>query len=129
MKHFKDELSSFFCLADIILLAVFILLGAVSLSLLKYNASPGDTVLISIDGAQYGSYPLSEDRNLSIDSEYGHNLVCISKGTVSVIESDCHNHDCERFGAISMPAQSIMCLPHHLLIRIIGETDIDAVIY
>jgi len=124
-----NRILTFFKKADVILLAVFLLLGVGSILILRLQPSSGDTVVITVNGEEYGRYPLNVDRVIDVDSEYGHNTVTISAGRVSVTESNCPNHDCERFGAVSKPAQSIMCLPHRMAVKITGETDIDTVIY
>ena len=123
------ELSAFFRKADLLLFAVFLLLGVGALFLPRLAAEKADTVILLVDGKEYGRYPLDTDREIPVDSEYGHNTVSIRGSSVTVTESDCPSHDCERFGAISQSAQSIVCLPHRLLIRISGETEIDAVLY
>ncbi len=129
MMKTDNKLASFFKKADIILLAVFLLMGAGSLLAAKLQPASGNTVVISVNGEEYGRYPLDVDREIDVDTVYGHNTVVISASTVRVSDSDCPNLDCERFGRISRPSQTIMCLPHRMLIRITGETDIDAVIY
>lgn len=125
----KKELLKFFNKADVILLIVLLLLGAGSIFASKIIPTGADTVIISVDGEEYGRYPLAFDRVIDIDTEYGHNTVTISGGKAAVTDSDCPNHDCEDFGAVSKAGQSIMCLPHRMLVRIDGKTDVDAVIY
>ena len=120
---------TFFKKADIILLAVFLLMGAGSLLVLRLQPSEGTTVVINVNGEEFGRYPLYTDRVIDVNTEYGHNTVTISSGTVSVTESNCPNHDCESFGAIARPAQSIMCIPHRMIVRITGNTDIDTVLF
>ena len=125
----KIKFAGFFKPADMILLVVFLALGALCFLSLRLSSASGDTVVISLDGREFGSYPLDVDNDICVDSEYGYNLISIRSGAVSVTESDCPHHDCESFGTISLPAQMIMCLPHHLLVRITGQTEIDAVLY
>ena len=120
---------AFFKKADIILLAVFLLMGAGSLLVLRLQPSEGTTVVINVNGEEFGRYPLYTDRVIDVNTEYGHNTVTISSGTVSVTESNCPNPDCESFGAIARPAQSIMCIPHRMIVRITGNTDIDTVLF
>ena len=128
-KKKKRELTEYFRRADILLLAAFLLMGAGSILVLRSGGSVGDRVVISIDGEEYGTYPLNIDREIDVDSPFGHNTVTIRDCTVAVTDSDCPNHDCEGFGAIAECAQVIMCLPHRLLVRIVGQTEIDTVIY
>lgn len=90
---------------------------------------PGAYVAISVDGESRGSYPLSEDRRIRIDSSEGYNIIEISGGQVSVSEADCPNGDCMRYGRISKTGQIILCLPHRLAITIISEGGPDAISY
>lgn len=120
---------AFFKRADIVLLAVFLLMGVGSLMVLRLQPCEGTTVIISVNGEEVGRYPLHTDRVIDVDTEFGHNTVTISGGTVSVTGSNCPNHDCESFGAIARPAQSIMCIPHRMIVRISGDTDIDTVLF
>ena len=121
--------SGFFRKADILLLLVFLLFGIASVLLPRLTADEANTVVIRVDGTEVGRYPLGVDREIPVDSEYGHNTVSIRGSTVAVTESDCPSHDCERFGSISLPSQSIVCLPHRLLVCISGQTEIDTVIF
>ena len=129
MESGEKKFLTFFNKADLILLLLFLLLGFGSMVVLRMPFSEGNTVVISVGGEEIGRYPLDTDREISVDTEYGHNTVTIRSGTVSVTESDCPNHDCERFGAVSRPPQSILCIPHRLVVRITGETDVDAVLF
>ena len=128
-KASDNRIFSFFNKADILLLAVFLLMGFGSMLALRLPSSEGSQVIISVGGEELGRYPLGVDREIKLETEYGRNTVTIRSGTVSVTESDCPNHDCERFGAISRPPQSILCIPHRLVVRITGETDVDAVLF
>ncbi len=115
--------------ADIFLLIFLLVLGFASLLLLKSGNAAGESVEITVDGKPYGSYPLGTDRVIDVNTKFGYNQITISGGTVWVSDSNCAGHDCESFGAISMPKQAIMCLPHRLIVTISGESDVDAVLY
>lgn len=81
------------------------------------------------DGTVTQSYSLTENRNIRITDAHGnYNIICITHGTVQITEADCNNQDCVRQGKISRSGQSIICLPHRLVIRIKGATqEYDAV--
>ncbi|MBQ8730790.1 MAG: NusG domain II-containing protein [Lachnospiraceae bacterium] len=61
---------------------------------------------------------LDKDQELEIRTEYGYNKIVISDGKVYVSEADCDNHTCIKQGKIHMTEQSIVCLPHKLIINI-----------
>ena len=115
--------------ADIALFAALVLIGLASLGFLLTGEGSGSTVNITVDGEAYGSYPLAVDRVIDVDTEFGHNQITISGGRVWVSETDCSGHDCEHFGKISLAKQSIMCLPHKLIVSISGKSDVDIVLY
>ena len=69
-------------------------------------------VVVEVDGEAYGVYPL--DR------------IEISPDGVRVTESDCPDRREVAEGEISKRGQSLICLPHRLIVRIAqegGETD------
>ena len=122
--------TDFFKKADIFLFAFLILLGAGSLLFVRCLGADGaDTVKILVDGEPYRVCSLSKNSVIDVQTEYGSNTVIIEDGSVCVSESDCSGHDCERFGRISTPGSTIMCIPHHLCIVIGGESEVDAVVY
>lgn len=73
---------------------------------------------VTVDGTVYGTYPLSEDRTLTVDTGRGTNTLCIEGGRVWIAEADCPNHDCVEKGAIAKQGQIILCLPHKLSVTI-----------
>ena len=88
-------------------------------------------VRISVDGEIFGEYPLAKDQDISVDTERGHNLVRIEGGEVFMAEADCPDHYCEQQGRIRGGARSVICLPHRLVVEIVGaepgEEDVDVV--
>lgn len=104
------------------------------------SESPGSEVVIRSGGKLYGSYPLDRDAKLEIpappgtgygspshhdlseDDECTHytycNVVTIKDGKVSVTGSSCKNRVCIRRGEISMPGETIVCLPNRLVVSI-----------
>lgn len=119
MNH-KDSL---FKKADIFLAAFLLALALLFFLLPMRSGKPGAYVSISVDGKSRGSYPLSIDRSIRIDSSEGYNIIEISGGQVSVSEADCPNGDCMRYGRISKTGQIILCLPHRLAVTIVSEED------
>jgi len=69
------------------------------------------------------------EEEIIIDNEYGYNLMIIKNGVVDMIESDCPDQVCVISKKISNPGESIVCLPHKLIIQIIGQEEdgVDAI--
>ena len=77
---------------------------------------------ITIDGELIGEYPLSLDNTFSVTTKDGFNGIVIEKGSVRVATADCRDKICVHRGSISRSGESIICLPHKLVIVIIGDT-------
>ena len=75
-------------------------------------------VTVTIDGELYGAYALSEDREVDIDTRYGHNHLSIRDGSAQVTEADCPDGICVQQGWLSDQAMPIVCMPHGLVISV-----------
>jgi len=115
--------------ADILLGIILLALGFGVFSMLQGFAMPGKTVSVFVEGKLYGEYSLAENQTVEIKSANGYNTMEIKDGQVSVVDADCPNKDCMKFGSISKTNQTILCLPHKVSIKINGESDVDAVSY
>jgi hypothetical protein len=59
----------------------------------------------------------------------GHNVVTVRPGEICVSEADCPDKTCVRMGWLSEGNAPIVCLPHRLVIRLVGnssEADAEA---
>ncbi len=75
-------------------------------------------VVVERDGSVSERYPLSVDREVLLSSDLGSNTLTIKDGKASVSEADCPDRICMKQGTIDKNGQSIICLPHRLVIRI-----------
>ena len=112
---------------DLLLIAL-LLAAALTLLLLPRPSAAGAAVLVLQDGEEIGRYPLSEDRTVSIGEE-AYNLLTIKNGAAAVTEANCGDHTCVRTGWIDRTGEQIICLPHRLIIKVVGggSSDWDAV--
>lgn len=56
----------------------------------------------------------------------GHYKIVVQGGKVWTEESDCRDKVCMGMGKISRAGQQIICLPHKIVITIVGESGSDA---
>ncbi|MBR1758797.1 MAG: NusG domain II-containing protein [Lachnospiraceae bacterium] len=75
-------------------------------------------VTVTIDTELYGVYALSEDREVDIDTKYGHNHLSIRDGFAQVTEADCPDGLCMHQGRISQNGEMNVCLPHLLIVEV-----------
>lgn len=91
-------------------------------------------VEVTIDGRLYGEFPLYEDTVVDIDEPLGHNTIVISGGQVCISEADCPDRYCVKHSAVSKIGETIICLPHKLVVEIksygkgAADTGVDAVV-
>lgn len=82
------------------------------------------TVEISVNGETVYTFPLGEgsEYNMEMQLDTGNYLV-IENGFVYLSDADCPDRLCVKQGKISKAGQSIICLPHRLVIKITGKSE------
>lgn len=118
--------------ADILLGIFLVLLCGSSLFLLHLADGSGTLVTVTAGGAPYGTYDLAKDQTIEIDQEDKdhHNIIRIEKGAVFMTESNCANQLCVQQGKIRRTNQTIVCLPHKVVVTISGgSSGMDAISY
>ncbi len=102
------------------LLLILSLLGAAGLLFLLLHLTSGASgpaayVLVRIDGKEAGRFPLNQDREISFDTSYGHNLLVIKDGEAYMAEADCPDGYCMAQSPLRKGGERIVCLPHRLI--------------
>ena len=113
---------------DLILVLALLTAAAAVWGIVKLTANTGEYAVVELDGKEIARYPLNEDTVAEIKTEDGHvNTLVIESGSANVISADCPDKLCVKQRPIKMAGESIICLPHKLVIRIEGESGVDAV--
>ena len=87
-------------------------------------------MVVQVDGKKTASYPLDRDRDVMIRVPGGgYNHLMIRDGECYLTGANCPDQLCVKQGKISKDGQSIICLPHRLVITVHrGEkSDVDTV--
>ena len=80
--------------------------------------------VVTVDGVEYGRYPLSEYHTETIRFEDGsYNRVAIQDGYVSMPEASCPDQICVHHSRISRNKETIICLPDKVVITIENGED------
>ena len=109
---------------DIILVLVILALALGVYSLFRLCAKEGSVANITLDGEIYASLPLSEDTVLEIKSgDNGKyiNTVTVKDGKVFVSYANCPDGICKEHRPIKNVGETIVCLPHKIVVTIAGE--------
>lgn len=113
---------------DIILAAVILLIAVAGLLLMNINKTQGDFAVVKIDGVEKHRYPLSENVTLNIvTGENGENTntLVIKDGEAVMTEADCPDGICVAHRPIKNTGESIVCLPHKIVVEIQSEENVD----
>lgn len=114
---------------DIILIVLLLLLAAVGGIYLFLFRDPGNMVTVTVNGEAYGTYSLSKDRVENIytgkDGQQLNRLV-IRGGKVFVETATCPDGICSDHRAIFRDGESIVCLPHRVVITVGNRETSDA---
>lgn len=78
---------------------------------------------ISIEGKLTKTLDISKNGDHTINTPYGDNVISINNGMVSMVEADCKDDLCVKTPEISRSFQSIICLPHKLIVEIRGKEE------
>ena len=103
---------------DICLILVFLLIAGL-IYLFTRNGEAGNQVRITLDGKEYGTYSLSENQEIPVQTEYGCNIVQIQDGMVFMKDADCPDKYCIHQGKTNRSNKSIVCLPHKLMVEVV----------
>ena len=119
----KKRRNDGFLIAGLLLSALFILLFSL------HMRENGAFVIVSVDGAFYGKYPLSQDAEIPIRTGENYNLLVIQDKSAYIKEASCKNQVCVHQGKIRYDGQSIICLPNKVVVTVSGgeKQKVDAV--
>ncbi|MCI8363453.1 MAG: NusG domain II-containing protein [Eubacterium sp.] len=104
---------------DIIFLSILFSAGLLLAVLIYFpRTSVGTYVEIRVDGEKTAAYSLSTDRRETLHTASGENTIMIQNGTVSMAAADCPDRVCVSMRRISRSGETIVCLPHKLVLEI-----------
>ena len=84
----------------------------------------GNQIQVTLDGKIYGTYSLSKDQTIEVKDGDFYNRIRIEDGKAYMEEANCPDGYCEEQGKISGHTQTIVCLPHKLVVEVLeNESD------
>ena len=72
----------------------------------------GDSIIITVNGSEYGRYSLTENKEIPIK---------IDGKVTYMLEADCPDQLCMHQNAISKDKESIICLPNRVVVTVESE--------
>ncbi|MBE6914312.1 MAG: NusG domain II-containing protein [Ruminococcaceae bacterium] len=112
---------------DILLIGALLLLALAAWGGLSLSRKAGGEAVIVVNGETYASLPLKTDAQMVLSPGNGFDAACdhtntviIRDGRVCVVDANCRDHICENRGWIEFDGESIVCLPHRLVVSVSG---------
>ncbi len=79
---------------------------------------------IKVSGKLYKTINLSsikDEQSIVLNTDKGNNTILINNSGIKMIHADCKDELCIKQGTIKKVTESLVCLPHELIIEIKGE--------
>ena len=112
---------------DLILIIGTLALALAAFLLFRVNAKAGTEVVVYVNTQETARYPLDQDATHVIEGvSGGTNTLVIKNGTACITDADCPDKLCVNEGTISKKNESIVCLPHKIVITIEGTSDTES---
>ena len=115
---------------DVILMLIVIFAAALIFFISRFVGKKGAYAVVYVDGVEKERFILTENVNIRLKGyEGGFNELVIENGEAYLRNADCPDKLCVHEGAISAEGESIICLPHRVVITVEGgqKSGLDAV--
>lgn len=113
--------------ADFIIIGVVLAVAAVLVFFLYFvNGDSGKYVQVEVDGEVVDTVELDADYEKQYDFDGDTNTLVIKDGKASVTEANCKDGICVNHMPISRSGESIICLPHKLVVTVLDKVDNDS---
>ena len=115
---------------DIILVLSMVIIAAAAFLIINFAVKKdGSYAVIKVDGNVIKTLDLNSGETTIEVNGYqgGENKVVINDGKVSMTEADCPDELCVKTGKISRVGETIVCLPHRVVVEIKGSPDDDSI--
>ncbi|QDX92914.1 NusG domain II-containing protein [Brevibacillus laterosporus] len=119
--------------ADLILIGIVLVVALVFLVPRYYNTGSSENLhnvhkvaKITVNNQLYKTIELTkEEQIITVDTDHGQNILKVHDFGIEMFEADCDDKVCLSFGFITEPSQTIVCLPHRVLVEIISDEGAD----
>lgn len=109
---------------DVLLVIGVLIIALIGFLIFTLTQKEGKFIVVSIDGEETGAYILSEDtENLIVSGENGEfeNHLVIKDGKAYISDANCRDKICVSHRAISKVGETIVCLPHKVVVSVEGD--------
>ncbi len=107
---------------DIYIIVILLVVGCIGIFILEFFVKKdGCKVVVYIDGEIYKKYDIYDSIQDEIISNDNTNVLVISNKEVYIEAANCKDKICVNHSSISKSGETIICLPHKLVVEIQDE--------
>ena len=106
---------------DMILIAAVLAISLISFAAIKMTQKDGKEVIVTVEGKEVYKTSIKKDQIYQIPEKNGTNVMQIKDGKVTMKKADCKDQICADHKAIEKSGETIVCLPHKVVIEIQSE--------
>lgn len=118
---------------DIVIVLLLMLGSFLPLGIFTYQQASAESnarqAVVQVDGEIVKVFDLVDDGKtetfLYLDEEGHENLIVRTGTSVDIAEANCRDQVCVRMLAIEQPGQTMVCLPHKLLVEVVSDEPVD----
>lgn len=112
---------------DLILIIVLLAIAGIFYGAQTFLTKKGQQVVVTVDKEVVLTKSLDKDQTIEIPLKHGTNIIKIKNGAVSMTDADCPDQVCVRHKEITKTGETIVCLPHKVVVEIKGKetSDVD----
>ena len=117
MEPLSPERRKAFTRMDLLLIVILLAAGG-CLLFFRNRQESGTVIRIYSDNELLTELPLDRDDTFTVSTDLGTNKIIVENGRAYVTDADCPDRICEQMGLISKPGETIVCLPHKLIVEV-----------
>lgn len=106
---------------DILLVAIILLISVVIFTIFKANQKNGELVKVIVDKEVKYCYNFNERTEVIISNDDFVNVLVVEDGQAYIKSANCPDKICVQHRPISKVGETIVCLPHKVVIEITEE--------
>ncbi len=107
--------------ADKALVAVFIIMTALSFNVRSFFSAPGSDALVYVDSALKYKIDMGVDKEYQVPVQNGVVIISVSGGRLYVRSAPCPRRICMMSSPVFKEGDTLVCVPNKMLIRVDGE--------
>ena len=115
--------------SDIKLVVILLIVILVSLLIINFTKEEGETAIVYYEDIEILKIDLNIDSEYIVDGELGDVVIEVKNKKIRVKRENSPKNICSKEGYIGDSSRTLICLPNKIVIKIVGDTEIDGVVY